>query len=86
MNKAGATNLSSLQLGLNRFKELLEEAKGLPDSQELQDSLKGNISFGEAHLKVIQKWGRFPHRNKILGRSDTPEEQQGFQDGSIPSF
>ena len=26
------------------------------------------------HLKVIEKYGRFPHRNKILGRMNTPEE------------
>ena len=27
------------------------------------------------HLKVIEKYGRFPHRNKILNRDNTPEEE-----------
>ena len=27
------------------------------------------------HLKVIEEYGRFPHRNKILGRDNTPEEE-----------
>lgn len=27
------------------------------------------------HLKVIEQYGRFPHRNKILGRMNTPEEE-----------
>lgn len=26
------------------------------------------------HLRVIEKFGRFPHRNKILGRESSPEE------------
>ncbi len=28
------------------------------------------------HLKVIEAYGRFPHRNKILGRMSTPEEEE----------
>ena len=28
------------------------------------------------HLKVIEQYGRFPHRNKILGRMNSPEEEE----------
>ena len=28
------------------------------------------------HLSVIQKFGRFPHRNDILGRTTTEEEEE----------
>jgi uncharacterized protein (DUF924 family) len=28
------------------------------------------------HLKVIEKYGRFPHRNRILSRMNTPEEEE----------
>lgn len=28
------------------------------------------------HLKVIERYGRFPHRNKILSRMNTPEEEE----------
>jgi uncharacterized protein (DUF924 family) len=28
------------------------------------------------HLKVIELYGRFPHRNKILGRDSTPQEEE----------
>lgn len=28
------------------------------------------------HLKVIEQYNRFPHRNKILGRENTPEEEE----------
>ena len=37
------------------------------------------IDYAERHLKVIQKFGRFPHRNHILGRESTPEEIQFLQ-------
>lgn len=28
------------------------------------------------HYRIIEKFGRFPHRNKILGRDNTPEEEE----------
>jgi uncharacterized protein (DUF924 family) len=28
------------------------------------------------HKEVIERFGRFPHRNKILGRTNTPEEEE----------
>jgi uncharacterized protein (DUF924 family) len=30
--------------------------------------------FALAHQRIIERFGRFPHRNAILGRSSTPEE------------
>ena len=78
--------LSLLQLGIKRFEDLLEEAKGIPGSEALQTCLQGNVSYGEAHRQVIEQWGRFPHRNKILGRQDTPEEEKAFESGGIPGF
>jgi uncharacterized protein (DUF924 family) len=30
--------------------------------------------YAEKHYLIIEKFGRFPHRNKIIGRSSTPEE------------
>jgi len=37
--------------------------------------LKENLRFAEHHRKIIQDYGRFPHRNSILGRKNTPEEE-----------
>lgn len=31
--------------------------------------------YAEAHRDVIREFGRFPHRNEILGRASTPEEE-----------
>jgi uncharacterized protein (DUF924 family) len=30
--------------------------------------------WAEAHLVIVRRFGRFPHRNAALGRSSTPEE------------
>lgn len=30
--------------------------------------------WGRKHLEVIERFGRFPHRNAALGRASTPEE------------
>ncbi len=35
---------------------------------------------------VIKQWGRFPHRNVILGRDSTPAEEEGLRNKTIPSF
>lgn len=34
------------------------------------------IEWAERHLAVIERFGRFPHRNAILGRESTPEEAE----------
>jgi uncharacterized protein (DUF924 family) len=33
------------------------------------------LDFAERHQRVIVRFGRFPHRNAILGRASTDEEQ-----------
>lgn len=38
------------------------------------NGLKGNIDFEYKHKIIIEKFGRYPHRNKILGRHSTKEE------------
>lgn len=34
----------------------------------------GNVDFAIRHLEIVERFGRFPHRNAILGRPSTPEE------------
>jgi uncharacterized protein (DUF924 family) len=36
--------------------------------------------WAEVHADIIRRFGRFPHRNKVLGRVTTPAEQ-AFLDG-----
>lgn len=46
------------------FRELAEEDG--PDVTE----------FAEGHRDIVEQFGRFPHRNEILGRKTTPEEAE----------
>lgn len=39
-----------------------------------QYELTGNIKFAEHHRELVRTYGRFPHRNAILGRESTPAE------------
>jgi len=32
------------------------------------------LSYAELHRELIRRFGRFPHRNAVLGRESTPEE------------
>jgi uncharacterized protein (DUF924 family) len=33
------------------------------------------LKWAELHADIIRRFGRFPHRNGVLGRSSTPEEE-----------
>jgi uncharacterized protein (DUF924 family) len=41
---------------------------------------RGILKYAELHADIIRRFGRFPHRNAVLGRVTTPEEQ-AFLDG-----
>ena len=36
--------------------------------------LENNLRFAQHHREIIRRFGRFPHRNAILGRVSTPQE------------
>ena len=37
--------------------------------------LEGNLKAAHAHVNIIKRFGRYPHRNKILGRTSSAEEE-----------
>ena len=39
-----------------------------------EKGLEQNLDFEYKHKVIIDKFGRYPHRNEILGRQSTPEE------------
>ena len=38
--------------------------------------LENNLRFAQHHRELIRKYGRFPHRNRILNRVSTPAESE----------
>lgn len=41
------------------------------------------LRYAILHRDIIEKFGRFPHRNAVLGRPTTPEEQRFLDDGGF---
>ncbi|WP_324702712.1 DUF924 family protein [Lyngbya sp. CCY1209] len=58
-------NLKDQYRALGLFRQL----SGNPESAS-------SIDYARRHFEVIKRFGRFPHRNEILGRSHTPEERE----------
>jgi uncharacterized protein (DUF924 family) len=46
-------------------------------------SNRGNLRYAIIHRDIIERFGRFPHRNAILGRASTPEEIQFLNRGGF---
>lgn len=42
-----------------------------------------NLKYAERHADIIRRFGRFPHRNGVLGRTTTPEEQAYLDEGGF---
>jgi uncharacterized protein (DUF924 family) len=56
----------------NQAVALFEQLGDDPDSAD-------PINYAIRHREVILRFGRFPHRNAILGRVSTPEEEEFLQ-------
>ena len=41
--------------------------------------LEGNLDFEMKHKAIIDRFGRYPHRNEVLGRQSTAEEIEFLQ-------
>lgn len=54
---------------VSRFLDLTEQQ---PEAQRAV--FADNLDYAERHQKIIARFGRFPHRNKLLGRASTAEE------------
>ena len=39
-----------------------------------QPGMENNLDFERRHKAIIDRFGRYPHRNAVLGRTSTPEE------------
>ena len=80
---ARTTVSKSLDQGLTSFERMFiylpfEHSESLADQHEsvrLFTLLGEELSqYAVQHRDVIQRFGRFPHRNAVLGRQSTPEE------------
>lgn len=56
------------------------------EAEEAKRFLDNMVGYAQKHLDIVAVWGRFPHRNSILGRESTAAEAQGLIDGTIVGF
>ena len=64
-------------LSVQKFKELFEQSP-----EEIKEYTHLGLTKAVEHCAVIEKFGRFPHRNPILGRVNTTVESEymkGFE-------
>lgn len=54
-------------------------------SETEQETFDTTAHFADLHADIIDQFGRFPHRNRILGRDNTPEEEE-YLHGDAPTF
>lgn len=47
--------------------------------------LDSMAEYARLHRDIVERFGRFPHRNRALGRDDTPAEREFLRDGG-PRF
>lgn len=66
-----AEDLELQRKSVQAFEELLTEAP-----PALRPQCEGFLDYAWRHLRIIERFGRFPHRNEALNRPCTPEEQE----------
>ena len=75
-----AEDLDLQRRSVERFQSLASEA-----SDDWRDRFAENVRYARLHHDIIERFGRFPHRNRILGRESTEEERRYLADGG-PTF
>lgn len=64
-----AEDMASQREAIRLFDALQADA-----TDHTREAFKSALDYAHRHADVIAKFGRFPHRNDVLGRVSTPEE------------
>ncbi len=68
-------------LPFEHSEDLADQERGLTLYKAAGDA--DGLKWAEIHADIIRRFGRFPHRNAVLGRVSTPEEQKFLDDGGF---
>ena len=61
-----------------------EDLRHQERSVELNRALRPiDLQHAQGHHGIVKRFGRFPHRNPLLGRSTTPQEQKYLDEGGF---
>ena len=70
-------DLALQRLSVERFESLAAEVE-----DAWRDNFTENVRYAREHHDIVERFGRFPHRNRILGRESTGEERRYLADGA----
>jgi uncharacterized protein (DUF924 family) len=68
-------------LPFEHSEDLADQDEGLAIAAELGDAEV--LKWVAIHRDIIVRFGRFPHRNRALGRETTPDEQAFLDEGGF---
>lgn len=54
-------------------------------SPTYKETFETIVQFAELHADIVEQFGRFPHRNSILKRKNSPQEDE-YLAGEVPGF
>jgi uncharacterized protein (DUF924 family) len=54
-------------------------------SPTYRETFETIAQFADLHADIVEQFGRFPHRNKLLGRDNSPQEEE-YLAGDSPEF
>lgn len=69
-----AEDLALQDEGVKRFEELAREVERTARA----DYYARQVDYAVKHRDIVARFGRFPHRNAVLGRQSTPDEAHFF--------
>jgi uncharacterized protein (DUF924 family) len=71
-----AEDIKKQELGIRAFTQLVQDVP-----EQYRKPFESSLSFARSHHYVIEKFGRFPELNEILGRESTAEESEFIASG-----
>lgn len=75
-------NLDDQNRSVEAMEKLVEQANADPKiDEQLRDFLQFARKFSHEHRQVIERFGRYPHRNVVLQRTPTEEEEIYLREG-----
>jgi uncharacterized protein (DUF924 family) len=60
---------------------LLYATEAVAIAEDAKEGARQTLDYATKHRDIIRKFGRFPHRNEMLGRESTPEEIEFLKGG-----
>lgn len=64
-------DISIQEKSIKCFSNLVKQFK---TPEPIANMVSGSYDYALKHYEIIKRFGRYPHRNGILGRASTPEE------------